>query len=107
MPETGDPRVVVVSEDKLRGLFAEFKLDLFTELQKYATLVALQAVEHRLDDLREQIAERVGKLELWRANREGGGFMKQRISAGMVAWIGLTISTIATALTWYLSTRHH
>lgn len=51
-----------VSEDKLRALFAEFKLDLLRELEKYATLASLN-----------QLEQRVHTLELWKAGRSSVG----------------------------------
>ena len=86
-------------------MFAEFKLDLFTELQKYATLTALGAVEHRLDDLRIQNEQRVGKLELWRAAQEGVETEGRRFSAGVVAWVGIAVAVVSLAVYIYASGR--
>lgn len=46
---TGDtPSRISVSEDTMRRILAEFKLDLFTELQKYATTAVVDALTTRI-----------------------------------------------------------
>ena len=103
MSDMEPPTRISVSEDKLRSMFAEFKLDLFTELQKYATLVALSAVEHRLDDLRLHNEQRIAKLELWRAAEEAGENQGRRFSAGVVAWAAVAIAALSVTVYVYVN----
>ena len=90
----------------MRLLLADFKIDLMRELASYATLTALAAVEHRLDDLRAANEQRIAKLELWRASEEGGESQGRRISASLVAWIGIGIAVVTIAVYVYAASKH-
>ena len=96
---------ISVSEDKLRSMFAELKLDLFTKLQEYATIVALNAVEKRLDDLRTHNEERIQSLERWRASQDGSAGEKRRIAGGTSVWVGILVA-IGTAIILLYAGNH-
>lgn len=78
------------SEERLRQLFAEFKLELLTEFAKKADQVA-----HDL------LATRVTHLELWQAAQVATEGTKDKISARQVAVAALLIALIAAAATLY------
>lgn len=106
MSDVDSDRRISVSEDRMRLLLAEFKVDLMRELANYATIAALAAVEHRLDDLRTANEQRIAKLELWRASEEGGETQGRRISASLVAWVGIGIAVVTVAIYVYAANKH-
>jgi hypothetical protein len=73
-----------VSEDRFRAIFAEFKLELFRELDKYATIASLDSLE-----------KRVSLLELWQAGRTTlGDWQRWFIGAVLVALIGAVATLV-------------
>jgi hypothetical protein len=54
---------ISVSEDRLRLLFAEFKLDLVKELGAYATVAALERWQAEVRDALTSLGDRVRKVE--------------------------------------------
>lgn len=82
-----EPRITV-SEDKIRALFAEFKLDLLAELKDYVSLVAFQALESR-----------VKTLELWQASVIGGVAERRRFSSATLAWAAVAVAALGALAT--------
>lgn len=74
---------LTVGEERLKQLFAEFKLDLLTELAKKATLEA-----------HELLAHRVTQLELWQAAQVATESTKRQFSARQLAVAGLAIAVL-------------
>ena len=54
---------ISVSEDKLRLLFAEFKLDLVKELAAYATVTSLEMFKKEVTDALNSLSVRMRVLE--------------------------------------------
>lgn len=65
---------LLIGEERLKQLFAEFKLDLLTELAKKATVEA-----------HELLAHRVTQLELWQAAQVATEGTKREFSARQIA----------------------
>jgi len=61
MSET--PTRISVSEDRLRLLFAEFKLDLVKELSAYATVAAMEKWQKEVRDSLVDLGTRLRKVE--------------------------------------------
>ena len=88
------PSRISVSEDRLRALFAEFKLDLLEELKSYVRIAAFEALDLR-----------VRTLELWQAGVLGGTTAKKQIAASTIAWATLAVAAL-TALATVLWLSH-
>lgn len=78
---------LTVGEERLRQLFAEFKLDLLTELAKKATVEAHDLLAHR-----------VTQLELWQAAEVATQTTKQQFSGRQVALAALAIALVVGLL---------
>ncbi len=87
-PEASNGRINV-SEDKLRAILAEFKLDLLTELQKYATTLSLSELAQGVSKLEA----RVGQLELSNA-AHGGARDYSRFIWPLAVSVALVIAAI-------------
>ena len=81
-----DQTRITVSEDTLRRILAEFKLELLEELKNYVSVTAHAALESR-----------VKILELWQAGVLGQTTARRQVSAGTLAWATLAVGAI-TAL---------
>lgn len=79
---------ISVSEDTLRRILAEFKLDLLNELKNYVSSEAFSALEGR-----------VKTLELWQASVIGGLAERSRISKGTLAWAALAVAALGSLAT--------
>lgn len=79
---------LTVSEDRIRALLAEFRLDLVNEFEKFATNAAM-----------EMLDARVKILELWQANIVGQTTNQRRVSDRALAWAALTAALIGSAAT--------
>lgn len=77
---------ISVSEDRLRALFAEFKLDLLEELKSYVRIAAFEA-----------LVSEVRTLQLWQAGVMGGVSAKRQVAASTIAWATLAVAAL-TAL---------
>lgn len=80
-----------VSEDKLRALFAEFKLQLLDELKNYVSATAFNALEAR-----------VKVVELWQAGVIGQTTARRQISTATAVWASIAVSALA-ALAYVLT----
>ena len=88
MSTDGNSRISV-SEDRLRALFAEFKLELLDDLKNYVSLSAHNALEGR-----------VKALELWQAGVLGQVAARRQVSAGTLAWATLAVATLTAFATF-------
>jgi len=79
-PESGGR--ISVSEDKLRLLFAEFKLELVKELSAYATVVAL-------DEFKRDVGKRLRAVEDFQTG-------SMAVSKLQKAWLGFAATFIIT-----------
>lgn len=84
------PARIQVSEERLRQLFAEFKLELFRELEKYATAREVESLD-----------QRVKTLELWQANQTGGTSERKTFWDGSFKWVTLLVTVLGVAVTFY------
>jgi len=73
---------ISVSEDKLRLLFAEFKLELVKELSAYATIVAL-------DEFKKDVYKRLRDVEDYQIG-------SMAVSKVQKLWLGFAASFIVT-----------
>jgi len=79
---------ISVSEDKLRSMFYEFKLELLAELKNYATTASVDALDGR-----------VKVLEFWQQNILGQTQTRAMISARALAWAALMAACLGTVAT--------
>jgi hypothetical protein len=78
-----DPNTrISVSEDKLRLLFAEFKLELVKELSAYATIVAFE-------QFKEEVSKRLRAVEDFQTG-------SMAVSKIQKAWLGFAATFIIT-----------
>jgi hypothetical protein len=82
---------VTVSEETLKRILAEFKVDLVKDLANYATITALEKVEREVE-----------LLKLWQAAQLGGAQEHKAISDRAIAVCALCITLLAaiTTLVW-------
>lgn len=104
-----------VSEDKLRAILAEFKLELFGELRNYATQESLDALAVTVSALtgrmqtfedrrvtREEfhaIKSDLATLSLWRARVDSSEQTGRRISDRALAWSALGAAVLGSIAT--------
>jgi hypothetical protein len=95
---------ISVSEDRLRLLFAEFKLDLVKELNAYATVAALEKWQ---DEVRKSLDNIGGRLRKVEDNQTGSTAISkyQRWALGIAAVI--TSSAIGELVYLALHTGGH
>ncbi len=79
---------VTASEETLKRLLAEFKVELVKELQHYATVVSVEKVEREVE-----------LLKIWQATQLGGATERRVISDRALAWVALLAALIG-ALTY-------
>ena len=93
---------LTVSEEKLRTMFLEFKLELFTELAKYATAASLTDMAKHLEQRADDNAHRIALLELWKAGSQGSVNARQKFSTALVAWVGIAVAAVTSliAIVW-------
>lgn len=108
---------ISVSEDRLRALLAEFKLDLFGELRKYATQASLDALAstvaattgrvQTLEDRRvtrdefHAVKSDIATLQLWRAGQAAMSGLKRwqvTVALGVIGIAAGLIGSIATLI---------
>lgn len=92
MTTEGNGRITV-SEDALRRILAEFKLELLSELKNYVSTVAFEALK----------AE-VKELQMWRAGIAGQTAAKRQISATTATWAAIAVA-LAVGLAYVLTTH--
>jgi len=80
-PEAGR---ISVSEDKLRLLFAEFKLELVKELSAYATVVALE-------QFKQDVGKRLRAVEDYQTSSVA-------VSRVQKLWLGFAAAFVTTAM---------
>lgn len=102
MEETSNGRISV-SEEKLRLMLADFKLELFKELSKYATTDALKTATAILSHDISELARRQTVVELWRAAQEGSDQQGRRVSGAVVAWAAVAVSLAALCVYIYVN----
>jgi hypothetical protein len=78
------PSRVSVSEEKLRRILVEERMEIMRELAKLATTDAVNA-----------LAARVAILELWRAARDAANATKRELTSKQLAWLGVIAGLLA------------
>jgi hypothetical protein len=76
-----------VSEDKLRAILSDFRLELVKDMEKLATTAALDMLDAR-----------VKVLELWQAGIVAGSQTRQGISARALAWAALIVACVSALI---------
>lgn len=89
MSADANPRITV-SEETLRAVLAEFKLDLLAELKNYVGTAAFSALETQ-----------VREIQLWRAGLVGQTTARRQVAATTVAWAGVAVA-LAVGLMYVL-----
>jgi hypothetical protein len=87
---------ISISEDRLRAMFSEFKLELVKEFEKFATIAAF-----------EMLDTRVKVLELWQAGIIGVAKERNDVSRRTIAWAGLIVALLGAiaALIFQIATN--
>jgi hypothetical protein len=82
---------ISVSEDKLRLLFAEFKLELVKELAAYATVVVFEG-------FKKEVTESVGSLNARLRIVEDSQVGNAAVSKVQKMWLGFAAAFVTTAM---------
>ena len=83
MSELGNGSKITISEERLKLILADFKLELVKELANYASVVTVTAIDARLK-----------MLELWQAQSQGVAQTKRAVSDRFLAWAALLVAAI-------------
>ena len=81
MSDDGSNGRLSISEEKIKLLLADFKLELVKEFEKFATTAAL-----------EMLDARVKVLELWQAGIVGVARERNDVSRRTVAWAAVVVA---------------
>lgn len=79
---------VTASEETLRRLLAEFKVELVKELQAYATVASV-----------EKVGREVELLKIWQATQLGSSTQRKMFSDRALAWAAVFVSIIGAVVT--------
>jgi hypothetical protein len=90
---------ISVSEDKLRAVLAEFKLELFQDLRSYATQVAVDSLGTAMHAAVEGLGLRVGAVEKQMAQMQGGEDKGRQVSATVLAWAAILVAVLSALAT--------
>lgn len=96
---------ISVSEEKLRAILAEFKLELAEEFAKKAPLETVELLRRHMEELVNALSSRLLQIELWRAAREGANREKRDLNGRQLAWAALVAALVSSFAT--IAWLHH
>ena len=94
---------ISVSEDKLRLLFAEFKLELLKELNAYATIVAVEKWQGEITGTLTDLSRRLRKVE----DNQTGSIAVSRTTKWLIGLAVMFFSALIGAVLYMLAQGVH